>query len=185
MIDSAIKQFKYYKMLGEKAMQQVSDEVLFYAKNDSDNAVATIVKHLHGNMMSRWTNIFTEDGEKPWRKRDAEFEPLEGGRTAMMEAWEEGWNTVFTALGSLSEEDINRIIYIRNDGMTVSDAIIRQLCHYAYHVGQIVYVCKENSGDSWQSLSIPKNQSQSYNFKKFEEVKAKRHFLDSLMDEGK
>lgn len=185
MLASSKKQFAYYKQLGDKAMDQISDVDFLQSAHMYDNSIQVIVKHLHGNMMSRWTNIFTEDGEKTWRDRDGEFESDDIEKEAILALWESGWARLFETLDTLTESDLLRIIYIRNEGMTVEDAIIRQLCHYSYHVGQIVHICKFLKGEDWQSLSIPKNQSKQYNFKKFAEVKAERHFIDSLMDQGK
>lgn len=184
MLASSIKQFKYYKLLADKAMAQVSTAYLFEKLHEADNSIAMIIQHLAGNMKSRWTNIFTEDGEKAWRNRDAEFEEELKSKEALLEIWQIGWDTLFQTLGSLSEDDLSRIIYIRNEGMTVSDAIIRQLCHYSYHVGQIVYKCKQSREHAWQSLSIPKNNSAAYNFKKFDQIKEQKHFLDNLLEEG-
>jgi len=183
MLVSSIKQFKYYKQLAEKAMAQVEPSVLFDKFHDNDNSIAMVIQHLSGNMFSRWTNIFSEDGEKPWRKRDEEFEVVIQEIDQLQNVWNSGWDQLFTTLQSLNEDDLQKIIYIRNEGMTVEDAIIRQLCHYSYHCGQIVYKCKQTS-ENWQSLSIPKTGSTAYNFKKFEQIKEQRHFLDSLLDQG-
>ena len=183
MLESSIKQFKYYKQLAEKAIAQVEISVLFDQLHEDDNSVAMIVQHLSGNMLSRWTNIFTEDGEKPWRNRDREFEVNIQDIEQLSEVWKKGWDQLFDTLDRLDENDLQKTIYIRNEGMTVEDAIIRQLCHYSYHCGQIVYKCKQNN-THWQSLSVPKNGSVNYNFKKFDQIKAQKHFLDSLLDDG-
>lgn len=185
MLSSSIKQFRYYKQLADKAMGQAADSGLFHRFHDDDNSIAMIVQHLSGNMISRWTNIFTEDGEKTWRNRDQEFEEVLKDKTELTQVWEAGWKVLFETLESLEENDLSKVIYIRNEGMSVSDAIIRQLCHYSYHCGQIVYKCKQLTSGNWQSLSIPKKGSDQYNFKKFEQIKAEKHFLDSLLDEGK
>lgn len=184
MLSTSIKQFKYYKQLADKSMAQVEANSLFHTFHHDDNSIAVVIQHLSGNMKSRWTNIFTEDGEKPWRNRDSEFEPFIASKAELMEIWEAGWMVLFQALDSVSAHDLSRIIYIRNEGMTLEDAILRQLCHYSYHCGQIVYKCKQLSEGNWESLSIPKNESADYNFKKFEEIKAQKHFLDSLLEEG-
>ena len=175
---SAIKQFEYYKLLGEKTFDQLQDEKLFWQYNTESNSIATIVKHLHGNMLSRWTNFLTSDGEKDWRNRDAEFENDIASKEAMITKWNEGWECLFAALQSLSEKDLEKIIYIRNQGQTVTEAINRQLCHYSYHVGQIVFVGKMICNESWQSLSIPKGNSQQYNNEKFSQEKHIEHFTD-------
>lgn len=183
MLVSSIKQFKYYKQLADKAMDQLPDEsMLLKQLNKEDNSIAIIIQHMAGNMKSRWTNIFTEDGEKEWRNRDAEFESIEIGKDTLIKMWEDGWRILFDTLQSLSEDDLEKIIYIRNEGLTVSDAIIRQLCHYSYHCGQIVSKCKLLSDGKWQSLSIPRNKSIDYNQKKFSQEKKVKHFLDDMLD---
>lgn len=168
-LESARKQFHRYKDLGEKAMAQVTDEQLFHAPEAESNSIAIIVKHLWGNMRSRWTDLFTTDGEKPWRMRDAEFENDWTTREEVLQKWEEGWSYLFQALDQLQPEDLTRIILIRNEPQTVLDAINRQLAHYPYHVGQMVYAAKIYAAGSWSSLSIPRNQSDAYNAKMFGE----------------
>jgi hypothetical protein len=175
---SVKKQFFYYKTLGEKAMAQLQPEQLFMAPNEESNSIATIVKHLHGNMLSRWTDFLSSDGEKSWRKRDEEFENDLTDKTQVLALWQEGWNCLFAALDSLSPEQLTAIIYIRNEGHTVMDAINRQLAHYPYHVGQMVYAAKMLKKGEWQSLSIPRNKSGEYNAGKFAQDKAVRHFTD-------
>lgn len=175
---SVKKQFLYYKTLGEKAMAQLEPEQLFVNANEDSNSIATIVKHLHGNMLSRWTDFLTSDGEKSWRKRDEEFENDLTDKSQVMDKWNEGWNCLFAALDSLSPEQLSAIIYIRNEGHTVIDAINRQLAHYPYHVGQMVFAAKMLKKGEWQSLSIPRNKSGEYNADKFAKEKAIRHFTD-------
>jgi hypothetical protein len=170
-LTSAIKQFEYYKMLGDKAMLQTEDEKLFWQYNEDSNSVATIVKHLWGNMLSRWTDFMTTDGEKEWRNREAEFENDITTREELLGLWEAGWQCLFSALNSLKEADLNKIIYIRNEGHSVAEAINRQLAHYPYHVGQIVFIGKMVSGNSWKSLSIPKGGSALFNADKFSKPK--------------
>lgn len=172
------KLFQYYKQLGEKAIDQVNDDQINWRPNDASNSIALIVHHLSGNMISRFTDFLTSDGEKPWRNREAEFEEGYGSKAEMMEAWEKGWQRVFSAIDSLSSGDLERIIYIRNEGQTVMDALQRQLAHYPYHVGQILYICKLLKGEAWQSLSIPKGGSKSYNQDKFSKEKSLGHFTD-------
>lgn len=184
MLVSAIKQFTYYKQLADKAINQIQEEGLFHQFHDNDNSIAIIIKHMAGNMKSRWTNIFTEDGEKPWRNRDSEFESSFKTKDECILVWESGWKILFDTLGSLQESNLDRIIYIRNEGMTVSDAILRQMCHYSYHCGQIVFKCKQLAEENWVSLSIPKNKSADYNFKKFDQIREEKHYLDSLLEEG-
>ena len=141
-LSSAIKQFEYYKMLGDKTFAQLTEEQLFWQPNAESNSIAIIVQHLYGNMMSRWTDFLTSDGEKDWRERDQEFTTVITDRETMVMRWEAGWKCLFEALQSLSESDLGRTIYIRNQGHTVMEAINRQLAHYPYHVGQIVFLGK-------------------------------------------
>lgn len=179
-LESAIKQFEYYKLLAEKSFAQVEDEQLFWQYNEDSNSIAVIVKHLCGNMKSRWTDFLTTDGEKEWRQRDAEFENDISSRTEMLKQWNEGWDCLFTALRSLQEEDLGKMIYIRNMGQTVTEAINRQLAHYPYHVGQIVYIARMVAKE-WNSLSIPKGTSENYNKEKFAQPKQKKHFTDEYI----
>lgn len=181
-LDSARRQFQMYKALGEKAMAQVTDDALVWQANEDINSVAAIVKHMWGNMMSRWTDFLTTDGEKPWRQRDAEFENDLNTRQAILQKWEEGWQCLFDALAIITDNDLDKIIYIRNEGHTILEAINRQIAHYSYHVGQIVYIAKLQSSDAWKSLSIPRNQSAAYNAGKFAQDKQVRHFTDDLLD---
>ncbi len=181
---SAIKQFEYYKLLGEKSFAQVSEEQLFWQYNEDSNSIATIVKHLWGNMMSRWTDFLTTDGEKEWRKREEEFVNNIKTREEMMKLWDEGWNCVFNALRSLKEEDLGKIVYIRNMGHTVTEVINRQLGHYPYHVGQIVYIAKM-AAKEWKSLSIPKGQTEEYNKEKFSQPQRRANFADEYLKEYK
>jgi hypothetical protein len=184
-LKSMDRQFRYYKSLGEKAMEQLDEPLLFIQPNDDSNSIATIVKHMHGNMLSRWTDFLTTDGEKPWRHRDAEFENDLPTREAVMHRWEEGWDCLFNALGSITDNDLGMIIYIRNEGHTVLEAINRQLAHYSYHVGQIVFAAKLFKKEEWNSLSIPRNKSADYNKKKFSEDKGSRHFTDEWLKKDK
>ncbi|MBB5438342.1 hypothetical protein HDC92_002018 [Pedobacter sp. AK017] len=180
-IDSVIKQFLYYKMLGEKTFDQISEEQLFWQHNPDSNSIATIVKHLAGNMLSRWTDFMSSDGEKPWRNRDREFENDVASKAEMLRLWEHGWQVMLDCLRSLSEHDLDKIIYIRNQGHTVIEAINRQLAHYPYHVGQIVYIGKMLAAE-WQSLSIARGNSAQFNTDKFSQTKQRRHFTDDFSD---
>jgi len=182
---SAKKQFEYYKQLAEKTISQISDEKLFWQYNNDSNSIATIVKHLNGNMLSRWTDFMTTDGEKESRQRDAEFENDIRSREKVLEKWNEGWACLFAAIDSLKEEDLETEIFIRNQGCTVMDAINRQLAHYSYHVGQIVFVGKMIVGEKWNSLSIPKGKSDSYNTEKFSQPKETKHFTDEYLKKKK
>ncbi len=180
-ITSVTKQFEYYRSLGEKTFEQVDEQKLFFKFNEDSNSIAIVVQHLWGNMMSRWTDLFTSDGEKEWRKRDVEFEECVTTKDELMRKWNEGWTCLFNVLNNLKEEDLEKIIYIRNQGHTVIEAINRQLAHYPYHIGQIVFLGKMLSSNNWQSLSIPKNQSGQYNSKKFAQPKSKTHFTDEYL----
>ncbi len=184
-LDSVKKQFKYYKLLGDKTFAQLPDDKLFWQYNDDSNSIATIVKHIWGNMLSRWTDFLTTDGEKVWRDRDAEFENDIGSRQELLEKWEEGWACVFKALEPLTADDLNKTIYIRNQEHTVIDAISRQLAHYAYHIGQIVYLGKMLAEKGWTSLTIPKGQSDAFNAEKFSKPKQKGHFADDFLKDDK
>jgi hypothetical protein len=179
-LESVIKQFEYYKLLGEKTFEQVKDEHLFWQYNEESNSIATIVKHLCGNMLSRWTDFLTSDGEKPWRDRDAEFENDVSDREAMLHQWNQGWNILLSTLHSLHPEDLGKSIYIRNQGHTVMEAINRQLAHYPYHVGQIVMIGKM-CAQQWNSLSIPKGASKHFNNEKFSKPKRQEHFTDEFL----
>lgn len=151
--------FRYYKGLGEKAMAQVPDERLFWTFYNDSNSIAIIVQHLSGNMLSRFTRFFDEDGEKQWRNRDREFEPVLGTRAEIEAHWEQGWNCLFGVLEQLSPQDLTRTVQIRDEAHFVHEALQRQLAHYSYHVGQLVFLSKMLAPDGWQSLSIPKNRS--------------------------
>ncbi|WP_242084691.1 DUF1572 family protein [Aestuariivivens sediminis] len=179
-LSSSIKQFQYYKSLGDRTFHQLSFEAIQKEISKDSNSIAIIVKHLSGNMLSRWTNFLTEDGEKEWRQRDLEFEDSYTTREALIAQWEKGWQCLFAALTSLRSEDLENIVFIRNQGHTVTEAINRQLAHYAYHVGQIVFLGKVLKGKDWSSLSIPKGHSKRYNEKKFSKEKERRHFTDDL-----
>lgn len=173
---SVKKQFLYYKSIAEKAMDQLSEEQFFVSTNDDTNSIANIVKHLHGNMLSRFTDFLTTDGEKEWRNRDGEFADPKAytDKEALLNGWKEGWDCLFSTLDGLTVQNLSDIIYIRNEGQTVVDAINRQLAHYPYHIGQIVFYAKQLKQSPWQSLSVPKNQSEEYNKIKFAEEKAKQ-----------
>lgn len=180
-LQSIRQQFEYYKMLGERTFDQLEDEDLFWQYNPESNSIAITVNHLWGNMLSRWTDFLTSDGEKEWRQRDAEFEDLIQNREQMMKKWNAGWDCLFTALDSINENNFDTVIYIRNMGHTIVEAINRQLAHYAYHIGQIVYVGRMIRGSEWESLSIPKGGSKAYNAEKFAQPKRKEHFTESFL----
>lgn len=179
-LEGVTKLFSYYKSLGDKTFAQLNDEDIQWQYNAESNSIATVVKHIWGNMLSRWTDFLTSDGEKPWRERDAEFENDITTKSEMIEKWEAGWKCLFDALNALNESDLDKIIYIRNEGHTVTDAINRQLAHYPYHIGQIVYIAKMIRDESWNSLSIPRNQSKEFNAEKFGQDKQQKHFTDGM-----
>lgn len=162
-LDSAVKRLLTYKTLGEKTFAQLEETDFHYAPNAESNSISVIVRHLHGNMISRWTNFLTEDGEKPDRDRDTEFNPPPLGKEAIISLWEEGWKCLLDTLRSLTEQDLLKTISIRHEPLIVVDAINRQLAHYPHHVGQIVYIGKSIRNDKWQSLSIPRGASGEFN----------------------
>jgi hypothetical protein len=155
--------FRYYKGLAERAMAQVADEQLFVAIDEEANSIAIIVKHMAGNMRSRWTDFLTTDGEKPDRDRDMEFAAPPATREAVLQMWEDGWAHVFRALEPLSDADLGRTVTIRGEAHSVMQAINRQVAHYANHVGQIVLLAKHFAGVGWQSLTVPRNRSAEFN----------------------
>ena len=177
-LESAKKEFGYYKLLGEKTFSQLTDEQLFIEANSESNSIATIVKHLRGNMLSRWTDFLTSDGEKEWRNRDSEFEETISTKEELLITWNKGWDCFFNAIDSLTPDQLTTIIYIRNEGHTVIEAINRQLAHYPYHIGQMVFYAKMLKQSEWTSLSIPKNKSNSYNADKFAKEKSIKNFTD-------
>jgi len=179
-LHSVKKQFEYYKTLGEKTFEQIPAKKLFWQLNNESNSIAMIVKHLNGNMLSRWTDFLTTDGEKEWRKRDEEFDNDIKTKTELLSKWNEGWNCLFKAINPLTENNLDKEIYIRNMGHSVTEAINRQLAHYSYHIGQIVFMGKVIKNEKWNSLSIPKGKSKEYNKDKFSKPKRTEHFTDGL-----
>lgn len=163
MKDLFIKRFEYYKALGDKSFDQLSDEQIFWQYNEESNSIAVIVHHLAGNMLSRWTNFLTEDGEKSWRHRDEEFVNTFTTKNEVLEYWEKGWKCLFEALDQINDENLYTTIYIRGEGHSVIDAVFRQLAHYPYHIGQIVYIAKMIKNEDWKTLSIARNRSQEFN----------------------
>ncbi|MFY0631271.1 MAG: DUF1572 family protein [Flavobacteriaceae bacterium] len=179
-LQSIGKQFQYYKSLGDQTFNQLTDDNLFWSPDSEVNSIAIIAKHMVGNMLSRWTNFTTEDGEKSWRNRDDEFVNTYRNKSDIITSWEKGWSCLFNALNSIDESQLEELIYIRNQGHTITEAINRQLSHYSYHVGQVVLIGKMIKKEHWKSLSIPKNASLSYNKEKFDLEKGKRHFTEDL-----
>jgi len=162
-IEDSVSLFHFYKKLGEGAIAQVSDDQLFATLDEEMNSIAIIVKHMTGNMRSRWTDFLTSDGEKPDRNRDTEFVEPPDTRAALMQAWDEGWQRVFKALEPLSDSDLERTVSIRGEPHSVMQAINRQIGHYAYHCGQIVFLAKHLKASDWKSLSVPRNKSADFN----------------------
>ncbi|MGK0357679.1 MAG: hypothetical protein ACJATY_003338 [Spirosomataceae bacterium] len=181
IIEAFQKQFAYYKRLGEQTIQQLTDKQLFWQASEGSNSITMIVNHVVGNQLSRFTDFLTSDSEKPWRNRDAEFEEILWTKEEVLKHWETGWTCLFTALNPLTENDLNKVVYIRNIGHTVFEALTRQLAHYASHVGQIVFVGKILRGNEWISLSIPKGNSEQYNADKFNKPKVRGHFTDEYL----
>jgi hypothetical protein len=162
-VRDSIGVFQYYKKLAERAIAQCPDAGLFSTLDAESNSIAIIVKHMAGNMRSRWTDFLTSDGEKPDRNRDTEFEAPPATRAGLMEMWERGWKLLFGALEPLGDADLTRTITIRTEPHSVMQAINRQVAHYSYHVGQIVYVARHFAAEKWQSLTIPKKKSAEFN----------------------
>jgi hypothetical protein len=157
-IKSAKRQFRFYKSMGDKTLERLNGKELRMEPVPESNSIAVIVQHLHGNMLSRWTDFLTSDGEKEWRRRDDEFIDQGFTREVLIEKWEEGWRVLFAALDSLAPADLGATVTIRKEEMPALEAITRQIAHYAYHVGQMVYVGKMILGEEWESLSIPKKK---------------------------
>jgi len=166
--------FLYYKGLGDKALAQISDSEIHWRPDGESNSIAVLVKHMRGNMLSRWTDFLTTDGEKEWRDRESEFIDDIKDKESMLSICKEGWNFLFSALGRLKPDDLQKIVYIRNEGHTVVEAINRHLTHCAQHVGQIIYIAKCLRAKSWESLSIPKGKSEEFNKKKFSRPKRRK-----------
>lgn len=162
-LQTAVRRLKYYKDLGDKTFEQLNEWDFHYQPNDESNSIAVIIQHMAGNMLSRWTNFLTEDGEKEWRKRDEEFEIHTYTKQQLLELWEKGWTCFFDALESLKKKDLKKTVHIRKEPLTVIDAINRQLAHYPYHIGQIIFLAKIIKNKSWKNLSIPRGDSQQYN----------------------
>lgn len=162
-LKSAVKRLSYYKELGDKTFAQLTDNDLHYQPNEASNSIAIIIQHMAGNMLSRWTDFLSTDGEKEWRNRDIEFEEQHMNKEQLTAFWEKGWACCLGAISSLKEEDLLKTIYIRSEGLLVVDAINRQLAHYPYHVGQIVYIGRMIKNEGWQNLSIPKGNSEQFN----------------------
>lgn len=163
MKDLFIKRFEYYKSLADKTFEQLSEEQIFWKYNEESNSIAIIVKHIAGNMLSRWTNFLTEDGEKTWRNRDEEFVNTFKTKQQVLDYWEKGWKCLFEALDQITDANLHSTIYIRTEAHSVIDAVFRQLAHYPYHIGQIIFIAKMLKNDDWETLSIARNKSSEFN----------------------
>ncbi len=187
-LKDALASFRNYKKMAERAMAQVSDEEFFRILDAEANSIAVIVKHIAGNQKSRWTDFLTSDGEKDFRRRDTEFEMLDDTRESLMEFWETGWQTLFSAIESLKAEDFSRFVTIRGEPHTIVEAINRQLTHYAYHVGQITFLAKHFRSGEWKTLSVPRNKSAEFNkflAEKKDSGEEKAHYLDAPQEFAK
>lgn len=177
-LNSTIKLFRYYKSLGDKTIAVLSDEQLYYQPTTESNSVGIIIQHLSGNMLSRFTDFLTTDGEKDGRNRDGEFELNKISKEEIISEWEKGWACLFKAIEPLTDKDLSKTIYIRYEGHTVTEALQRQLTHYSYHIGQLVYLGKMLLNENWKSLSIPRNKSADFNKERFDKDKERKHFTD-------
>ncbi|MBL4605910.1 MAG: DUF1572 family protein [Flavobacteriaceae bacterium] len=177
---SVKKQFEYYKLLGEKTFAQLNEKELFEVSNEHSNSIAIIVNHLQGNMKSRWTGFLISDGEKEWRNRDLEFESVIKTKEELITKWDQGWECLFAALNSVNNSNFNTEVYIRNQGHSIVEAVNRQMMHYAYHIGQIVYIGKMLKNSNWKSISVPKGKSGEFNNYKISKGKHKGHFTDDF-----
>jgi hypothetical protein len=164
-LEDSILLFRHYKRLAERAISQATDPQLYQLLDEDANSIAVVMQHLAGNMKSRWTNLLSEDGEKPWRNRDSEFEQPPATREALLQLWEDGWGCVFQALESLTDADLGRTVPIRGEAHSVMQAINRQVAHYAYHCGQIILLAKHFQHAQWTSLTVPKGKSAEFNAK--------------------
>ena len=180
-LPSIRKQFTYYRLLGERTFAQLTDEHLYWSPGPHSNSIAVIIKHLHGNMLSRWTDFLTTDGEKDFRDRDGEFAAPPASREDLLRLWADGWGVLEQSLTSLTDDKLEQTVYIRQQGHTVQEAINRQLAHYAYHVGQIVYLGRMQVGEGWRSLSIPRGQSEAFNAQATAGGQRREHYTDEWL----
>jgi len=166
-LETSRKEFERFKTMGERTFEQLSEEEIHFTYAPHDFSVALIVKHMVGNMLSRWTNFLTEDGEKDWRNRETEFEAPYSTKAEMLAAWETGWSCLFNAMESINRSNMDKQVFIRGQAHTITQALLRQLAHYPSHIGQIMFLGKSIKGTQWQSLSIPKGESEAFNKKMF------------------
>jgi hypothetical protein len=166
LLDALLDEFRKTKRMAERALEQLDDADLFFKLSPRQNSIYVIVKHLAGNMVSRWTDFLTSDGEKPNRDRESEFVETVVPRAQVMQTWERGWGCVFAALEPLTDADLSKVVHIRGEPLTVAQAAVRQLAHYSYHVGQVLLLAKHIRGDGWTYLTIPPGGSQAFNREK-------------------
>jgi hypothetical protein len=178
-LQAYIKQMKYYKGLADKAISPLNEHQINWQFNPESNSIAMIMRHISGNMISRFTDFLTSDGEKSWRNRESEFDNGEFDLQELINHWESGWKCFLTSVENLVEADLDKIVYIRDEGHTVVQALDRQLAHYPYHIGQIVYISRMIQGADWKSLSIPRGHSDEFNKEKFEIKPERVHFTDT------
>ncbi len=174
---------KYYKTITDQCLDQLTENEIRYRPDDSQNSILIIIQHLIGNMRSRWTNFLTEDGEKPWRHRDKEFEDSGIPVKDLMQDWQNVWALVFGELAKIEDSDLENLVYIRNMGHTIREAIHRQMTHCAYHTGQIVLLGKMYKGRDWQALTIPRGKSESFNAAHFTNERSRKHFTDEFLQD--
>lgn len=184
-LENVKKQLEHYKMLGEKTFVQLPDEKLFWQYNETSNSVATLVKHLWSNMLSRWTGFLTTEGATEWKNREAEFYNDIKSRQELLDKWNEGWSCLMNSINALIEADLQRTVYIRNQAHTVTEAINRQLAHYSYHIGQIVYIGKMVCDHEWTSLTYPRGDSKLNNAEKFIKSEYEVHFTEAYLRENR
>ena len=178
-LDISAKLFTYYKSLADRSLAVLEEQEMHARPDELSNNIPILVKHMSGNMCSRFTDFLTSDGEKSWRNRDAEFEDTYISKEKMLQDWEKGWGCLFDALNDLNTDDLTSIVYIRNEGHTVLEAITRQLAHYSYHCGQIVFIAKWIKGSQFGTLSIARGASQQFNQGKFEQEAERKFFTDN------
>jgi len=175
---NAIKQFQFYQLLAERTFSQIDEKTFFWQYNPESNSIAITAKHMAGNMISRWTDFLTTDGEKKWRNREGEFEVGSESRDDIMKLWQKGWQTLYNAIEEIDEGNFSQEVLIRNIPHSITEAVNRQIAHLAYHTGQIAYIGRMAKGSSWKSLSIPKGKSEEFNKKSFAQENRKEHFTD-------
>lgn len=179
-LEGLVRLMKYQKLLTERAIEQIREEQIREVIPGFEHSIAVLMKHIGGNLHSHWTNFRTEDGEKPWRNREGEFEDAFASREELMEHWNRGWETFFHAMDSIADDETDSIMYIRNEGHTLAEAAMRSLSHISYHTGQIVMIARYFAGDGWTSLSVPKGKTEEYNRKKFAREKSIGFYKERL-----